>query len=336
MVSLRFCTKCGNEVRPAARFCPVCGSALPEPGPETSPGAPGHATDPGGAASPSAPAESLPTLPPEAWRSQGDTGRNDLSATGQQTRNWSPTPTSGAPSVQPPYSPAAASGWVPPRRFGWPLLAALIAAVVLGAGVAVALVVLPSHPKATNTASKTHTGVAATRSSPATAPTTPAAAASATASVSALPTLEQAAQALAALLAQSGADRSEVTGAVSAVEDCSADLSQDEAIFSTAESSRQTLLSRLATLPGRSMLPASMLRDLTAAWNASSQADQDFVRWTQDEISGTCSTDDQADANFQASTGPDDQATRYKKAFARQWAPIATEYGLPIYQYNQI
>jgi hypothetical protein len=249
----------------------------------------------------------------------------------------SPASTSGPPSAQPGYPSAAASGSVPPRRFGWPLLAAIGALVVLGAGVAVALVVLPSHPKATNTASKTHAGVAAARSSPATAPTTPGAASpSVSISVSALPTLEQAAQALAALLAQSGADRSDVTGAVSAVENCSADLSQDEAIFSTAESSRQTLLSKLAILPGRSTLPASMLRDLSAAWNASSQADQDFVQWTKDEMSGSCSTDDQADANFQASTGPDDQATRYKKAFARQWAPIASEYGLPIYQYNQI
>jgi len=33
---------------------------------------------------------------------------------------------------------------------------------------------------------------------------------------------------------------------------------------------------------------------------------------------------------------PDDQATKYKKAFAALWTAIADEYGLPSYQYNQI
>ncbi len=33
---------------------------------------------------------------------------------------------------------------------------------------------------------------------------------------------------------------------------------------------------------------------------------------------------------------PDDQATKDKKAFAALWTAIANEYGLPLYQYNQI
>jgi hypothetical protein len=337
MAALRFCTQCGHELRPGARFCTNCGRVFNDPGQEVPTSAADYAAETGGAAS-EAPAESLPTLPPETWQARGSARPYDPSLAGQETRNWSPTPAYGAPSVQPAYSPAPSPGPVPPRRSRWPLLAAAIAVVVLGGGTAVALVVLPSHPKAANTADKTGTGVTAGHSSAATAPTTPATAASATASASAtaLPPRQQAAQALAALLVQSGADRSEVTGAVSAVENCSADLNQDETIFSAAASSRRALLSRLATLPGRPALPAAMLRDLTAAWTASGEADQDFVSWTQDEISGRCTTDDQSDANFQAATGPDDRATRYKKAFARQWASIATEYDLPVYQYNQI
>ncbi len=35
-------------------------------------------------------------------------------------------------------------------------------------------------------------------------------------------------------------------------------------------------------------------------------------------------------------TVPDDQATKDKKAFAALWTAIANEYGLPLYQYNQI
>ena len=152
----------------------------------------------------------------------------------------------------------------------------------------------------------------------------------------AVPSRRQAAQALAALLAQSGTDRAAVTQAVGAVAGCSPGLSQDETIFSNAASSHQALLAKLAALPDRSALPASMLQDLTTAWQASGQADQDFAMWAQDEISHGCSTNYQSDASYQAATVPDDQATKDKKAFAALWTAIANEYGLPLYQYNQI
>ncbi len=77
-----------------------------------------------------------------------------------------------------------------------------------------------------------------------------------------------------------------------------------------------------------------MLQDLTTAWQASGQADQDFAKWTQDEVSRGCSTNYQSDANYQATTVPDDQATKYKKAFTELWAAIANGYGLPLYQYK--
>jgi hypothetical protein len=177
---------------------------------------------------------------------------------------------------------------------------------------------------------------------PATAPASSAApspAPSPSSSAAASPTLaprRQAAQALAALLAQSGADRTAVTQAVGAVAACSPGLSQDETIFSNAASSHQALLGKLATLPDRSALPAPMLSDLTAAWQASAQADQDFAQWARDEISHGCSTNYQSDASYQAATAPDGQATKDKQAFAALWTAIADEYGLPLYQYNQI
>ena len=127
-----------------------------------------------------------------------------------------------------------------------------------------------------------------------------------------------------------------MTQAVSAVEDCSANLSQDETIFNDAASSRQALLGKLAALPDRSALPTSMLPDLATAWQASGQADQDFAKWAQDEISQGCSTNYQSETNFAAATVPDNQATKYKKAFATLWTEVASEYGLPDYQYNQI
>ena len=147
---------------------------------------------------------------------------------------------------------------------------------------------------------------------------------------------QQAAQALAALLAQSGTDRTAVTQAVYAVAACSPGLSQDETVFSNAASTHQALLGKLAALPDRSALPAPMLSDLTAAWQASGQADQDFAQWTRDEISQGCSTNYQSDASYQAAKAPDDQATKDKRAFVGLWTAIAGEYGLPLYQYNQI
>jgi hypothetical protein len=146
----------------------------------------------------------------------------------------------------------------------------------------------------------------------------------------------QAAQDLAALLGQTGTDRAAVTQAVGAVATCSPSLSQDETIFSNSASLHQTLLGKLAALPDRSALPASMLTDLTAAWQASAEADQDFATWTQDEITRGCSTNYQSDASYQAAKAPDNQATTDKKAFAAQWTAIANQYGLPNYQYNQI
>ncbi len=120
-----------------------------------------------------------------------------------------------------------------------------------------------------------------------------------------LPARQQAAQDLAGLLAQSGTDRTAITQAFDAVAACSSGLSQDETVFSTAAASRQTLLGKLATLTDRSALPASMLQDLTMAWQVSGEADQDFADWTQDEISRGCSTNYKSDANYQAAAGPD-------------------------------
>ena len=178
--------------------------------------------------------------------------------------------------------------------------------------------------------------------SPAAAPTSSAAPsgvsspASSAVSSPAVASRRQAAQALAGLLAQSGTDRAAITQAFDAVAACSPGLSQAETTFSTAASSRQALLGKLAALADRSALPAPMLQDLTTAWQASDEADQDFANWTQDEISHGCSTNYKSDASYKAATVPDDHATQDKKAFAALWKAIANEYGLPSYHYNQI
>ena len=152
-----------------------------------------------------------------------------------------------------------------------------------------------------------------------------------------IPVSEQAAaQNLSGLLAQSASDRRSVQDAVADVNSCGPNLSQDPQVFQQAENSRETLLSKLENLSGLSALPAPMIKDLDNAWQASVQADQDFAAWAQDENSQGCTPDDHSDSNYQAATGPDDDATRNKTAFVNLWNPIASKYGLTTYQESRV
>jgi hypothetical protein len=163
----------------------------------------------------------------------------------------------------------------------------------------------------------------------------PGPAASGSGLASAPPSEQSAAQALAQLLASSVSDRSAVVNAVSDVNACG-DVSQDEQTFQQAASSRQQLIGQLSSLSGASTLPAQMLQDLTAAWQASVQADQDFAAWASDENSGGCTPDGSGDSNFHAATGPDNEATTDKMAFVSLWNPIASQYELTTYAWNQL
>jgi ribosomal protein L32 len=222
------------------------------------------------------------------------------------------------------------------NRARWATVAGIVV-VVLGVGAGVAFAVHSSdHSSAGRPAGVRHTTVPSAAVATAPAATTAPAASTAPLATTSVPAGQQAATSLSKLLAQSGADRSQVTRAVGDVSACDPNLSHDEAVFTNAAGSRHALLQELASLPDRPALPARMLQDLTTAWQASGQADSDFAAWTQDEISQGCSTDVRADPNYQAATEPDDQATRSKMAFVSIWKPIASQYGLPQYQYNEI
>ena len=146
----------------------------------------------------------------------------------------------------------------------------------------------------------------------------------------------QAAVQLSGLLAQSVTDRAAVTRAAEDVRGCGPSLPQDARTFARAASSRQHLLSRLASLPGRSVLPAAMLQDLTSAWQASAQVDTDLALWTQDKIARGCHRGSRSDAHLRASSVPEARATVSKRAFATLWNPVARQYGLTTYQRNQL
>jgi hypothetical protein len=212
---------------------------------------------------------------------------------------------------------------------GLPLLAVL--GVVAALAVAAVVVLHPFHhtvgasgaARATRHSGRQSPSVSATRTpltSASSAPVSP----------------RQAAESLASLLASSVADRSSVVGAVADVSHCGPGLSQDPGIFRGAVAARRHLLARLASLPGRSALPAPLLQALTTAWRASAAADRDFARWAQDEIFTNCTRSDQADPGLNAATGPDNQATAAKKAFASAWQPVAARYGLQAYRWDQL
>ena len=145
----------------------------------------------------------------------------------------------------------------------------------------------------------------------------------------------QAAVRLSGLLAQSVTDRAAVTRAAEDVRSCGPSLQQDARTFARAASSRQQLLSRLASMPGRSVLPAAMLQDLTGAWQASAQVDTDLARWAEGKIARGCHRNSRSDAGLRASYVPEGQAIAGKQAFASLWNPVARRYGLTTYQPNQ-
>lgn len=151
------------------------------------------------------------------------------------------------------------------------------------------------------------------------------------------PSEKTAAQALAQLLASSASDRNAIVAAFSAVNSCRTGLPQDAKTFQQAAAARQQFISELSSIPGVSTLPAQMTQDLSGAWQASEQADQDFAAWASAEDSGSgCRPDDLANVSYQAARQPDDEATSDKHAFVRFWNPIATRYGLTTYQWNQM
>ena len=325
---------CGHAAYPGARFCPVCGqpangSAAPSQ-PLTAPlpavPAPPQATFP----SPASPAAAPPPQPgPAPWDSWY-APRRPTPPSGPQP--W-PAPSGGA---QPPFADPDAtrvdglgplsSGDPPTAMLGDLRLAPapggprrparrLVPVIVAAALVAVVAGVVIFRALSGGTA-------------PGSTGTTP--------SASSQDARRQAAVRLSGLLAQSVTDRAAVTRAAEDVRGCGPSLHQDAGTFARAASSRRQLLSRLASLPGRSVLPAAMLPDLTSAWQASAQVDTDLARWAQGKIDHGCHRNSPPDARLRASYAPEARAAVGKRAFASLWNPLARQYGLTTYQRNEL
>ena len=304
------------------------------PGADTSPGfrdsgfpPPGPASTSKGLALPAArPAPAvaarLPVGPPPAGPAPGAAASPALAATdtAQFPQTWADDV--GFSPQWAPAAPADEAG--PPART--PERSRRMLAVGLFALVA-AVIVVPALLIAHSFPSITGGGTAAAQ---------PTAKQPARGSTAAAPTQHSAAAGLATLLAQTAADRSSIVNAVGAVKHCTAALGQAPQVFQNSAASRQHLLQQLAELPGRSALPAPMLQELTGAWQASAAVDTDLGRWAQDEAAGGCKPNDHADANYQAASTPDLQATNDKTAFVSMWNAIAAKYGLTRYETSQL
>ncbi len=355
---------CGHELRPGVRFCTVCGSPATEgdpqvtvrpdpsyadPQPTVTSGPSGDPPGPARWGSPDFYAQTMDARGPQPPAAEPASYYQPPAA--QPGSYYQPSPVDPvvyeAP-APPPYSPPITPPLLPPApprqpgprqggpRQGGPrrsrgLLIGLI--TFLAAAAVAAAVVLIAHPFNSGTTPAAATSSTGVPVSPTTsAPASP----TASASSSAAPTEQQAAQNLAGLLSQSVSDRSAIVAAVNDVNTCGSNLSQDPQTFQNAATSRQSLLNQLANLPGSATLPSNMLAALTSAWQNSIQADQDFAKWAQDESAGCTSGTETTDSNALAATGPDNQATTDKKTFVGLWNPIATQYQLTTYQWNQL
>jgi hypothetical protein len=203
----------------------------------------------------------------------------------------------------------------------------LIPAIVIGALVVIVVTAIILSSKTTPNQASSSGGSGATAGSTPTA----------TSSTSGASNLaeKQAAVQLSGLLAQSGTDRADVNAAYSNVAACGKDLAKDAQIFNRAATNRRTLLTKLGQLPGRSVLSAAMIADLTGGWQASATVDSDLAKWAS-TAAGHCHKGNFKDPSLAAANPFDSQATNDKQAFAKLWNRLARKDGLSTYRVDQL
>ena len=324
---------CGHELRPGAQFCTVCGSQAADDGRRTALVAEEQVPAPGPEVTAIRPVPTRPepvTLTSPATITDRPSERSSDGGVGPGPQWGWPDPSPAPDGAMPP------PGGAMPRqgrqhRSRWLLVVGVVALLAAGGAAAVFIVQPFQHSHAATGTPRTSPPAPRQQSSASANPTP-----SSTPTPSSQSAQQRAAASLAALLAQSVTDRSSIVNAVNSISQCGPALSQDPQILESAAASHQRLLSQLASLPGRSALSGQMFQALTGAWLASATADRDFAQWAQDELSRGCTQNDQADPNFQAAAAPDAQATADKKAFVNLWNPIAAQYGLTSYAWNQL
>lgn len=318
------CENCGLPLNPNAKFCGGCGTQVSPPASEApavgQPASRSSLDRPSGGSTP-ATREIAPPPPPLQ--------------SPDRHRTTAPMAVPGPPPPpSPPFqgAPRSSSGGRGSDRPGlrWAIIVAVVALLVVG-GVAAALAFLRPAPAKT-VIIYPQRSTTTTRPRPTPTTTVPSSSTSTLAT-----TARQEAESLNALLINSSSDRAGIVSATSDISNCG-NLSQDEATLQSSGQSRQMLLQQLSQL-NTAELPnsAKLVSALTAAWQASLQADSSYAAWASDlEQSGCVGQASTDDANWQAAQTANMQATAAKTEFVAIWNPIASTYGLPQYTQQQI
>jgi hypothetical protein len=173
----------------------------------------------------------------------------------------------------------------------------------------------PGTRDPTPTADRTVTGTAGTPTAPDTGGT-------------GTVTAAQQAKALDRLLEVSAADRLRVVEAVNDVLHCVSVGDAREKLTEAAEN-RERLVSRLDALAIDSIDGGpDAVSQLRSAWRHSAEADGAFADWAGTAEGCTSAVDVPRGEKYDSGGQNSSRATRAKKAFVKQWNPIAEKYGL--------
>ena len=325
------------EIRPLIERCldkdpqhrPTAAQLLAEltagrPGQDPAPAASSHREPPG--SSPETPAPAGPAWP------ETDRGREPLTHAATErgviAQPLTQSATWDAVGTPPPAAPPPVSQPAPPEharsRRAW--LIAGAAVLLLAGGAAGAFAALrastgPRQPSVHTHAS--HQAGPAAVTKPA-APTSPA------------PTQLPGAATIATLgtyLAQSASVRPTVQAAIDGVETCSRSPGSGQATLQQAITTRQHILSGLASLtPAGLPHGAQLIARLNTAMQDSITADQDYQNWMASfATSGTCGGNPASDPSYAAGQQESIPATAAKNAFVNLWNPMAPSYGQKTY-----
>ena len=322
----RFCRSCGEPLLShcpeghtsvaSGKFCTTCGSTMDSRTGEAPPAVPPTAAVPVGTEPESPPADhgedaatahaETPTVltdgPAYVARpipvAEASAPTQSGYAVGQSYED--PYKTVPVFTPGPPIAPVPAQS----RRTGRGRIAAVVIAAILVLALAGGLVYVLRSKNNTTANSATATTLSSTGFHSTTPTTTHRATTHRATTTTTAPSEQVAAQGLATLLTQSVADRSDINAASNDVTSCGFESRPGCAGLRQCRELRQQLITQLSTLSGASMLPPTMIQDLTNAWQASAQVDDDYASWANDESSRGCTPNDTADPNYQAATTP--------------------------------
>jgi serine/threonine protein kinase len=209
-----------------------------------------------------------------------------------------------------------------PLRHRSAVITLILALAAAGITAAVTIAAVAARPAQGRPTASSPAATSA-RPSPSPSPSAPAPSSSAP---SASTLASRQAAAVNTLLGSSAATRRALQGAVSEARDCT-DLTgavsqiQDSVDQRSAEYSQASALS-ISGLPDGTIVKT----DLTAALRSSLQADRDYLAWAR-QLELGCVPATQSSA-YDAANAADEQANAAKEAFVQVWNPVAARYGI--------